>query len=169
MNQRQPREEWRPITDWPSYDVSDLGRIRRGRGGQGARSGRVRKQDPGGPYCIVRLSASGRLVARRRVDELVAEAFLGPRPEGMEVRHRNGATQDSRACNLEYAQCSEAHSVPKARGERVNTAKLTADQVREIRHKYAAGGGSQKELGRHYGVSQAEVGYIVLRQTWAHV
>lgn len=39
----------------------------------------------------------------RKVQQLVAQAFLGPKPDGMDVAHRNGEKHDNRACNLVYA------------------------------------------------------------------
>lgn len=54
-------------------------------------------------------------------------------------------------------------------GERNRHAKLTAAQVSQIRSRYAAGGITQKALGAEYGVRQALVGKIVLRQLWKHV
>ena len=36
------------------------------------------------------------------VHALVAEAFLGPRPEGQQVRHVNTDSRDNRATNLAY-------------------------------------------------------------------
>ena len=38
----------------------------------------------------------------RTVHSLVAEAFLGPRPDGLEVRHANGVPSDNRLVNLSY-------------------------------------------------------------------
>ncbi|WP_201776406.1 hypothetical protein [Streptacidiphilus carbonis] len=44
-------------------------------------------------------------------------------------------------------------------------AKLTAEQVAEVRRRYAAGGVSQQALGDEYGVHQATISAVVLRQT----
>src|SRR3546814_50336 len=55
------------------------------------------------------------------------------------------------------------------RGQENVKAKLTEDQVREIRVRYAAEGIYQKDLAEQYGVQQAVVGKIVLRQLWKHV
>lgn len=41
------------------------------------------------------------------VAHLVAAAFLGPRPEGLEVCHRNGIRQDDRLTNLYYGTPSD--------------------------------------------------------------
>jgi hypothetical protein len=57
----------------------------------------------------------------------------------------------------------------KARGERVNTAKLTAEQVVAIRAAHAAGGISYVELGRQYGMSDVNISSLVRRLSWKHV
>lgn len=56
----------------------------------------------------------------------------------------------------------------RARGERVNTAKLTADDVRAIRQA-ANQGATFKGLSRQYGVSDVNIRMIVTRRTWRHV
>jgi hypothetical protein len=107
------------------------------------------------------------------VHDVIAEAFLGPCPEGMEVRHSNGDLLDNRASNLAYVPCGTGSRLlarsSKARGERINTAKPTENEVRKIRLAYARGGVSQQELAAQFGVSQAEIGYIVLRKAWTHI
>lgn len=55
------------------------------------------------------------------------------------------------------------------RGEASPVAKLTEVAVREIRAAHAAGGISKRALGARYGVSDATIGFIVRRETWAHV
>ncbi len=46
---------------------------------------------------------------------------------------------------------------------------ITDDDVRNIRSRYAAGGVTQKELAKEYGISKSNVSCIVLRQTWTHI
>lgn len=58
---------------------------------------------------------------------------------------------------------------PEFRGEAHHKAKLTEDQVREIRQAYAAGSVTFKELGAKYGVATQVVFRIVHRKTWTHV
>ena len=53
-----------------------------------------------------------------------------------------------------------------ATGERAGLAKLTEEQVRAIRTRYAAGGITQLKLGAEYGVHQTGISRIVLGQTW---
>lgn len=99
MNATQ--EQWRPIRGW-NYQVSNLGRIRN------AGTGAIRKNDQdrhGYPRILL---CNGPEVRKRfLVHHLVAEAFIGPRPDGMEVRHANDVRDDNRADNLRYGTRSD--------------------------------------------------------------
>jgi hypothetical protein len=53
----------------------------------------------------------------------------------------------------------------RARGEDSGVAKLTAEQVREIRKSTA----TQRELARIYGVGQPAISYVRQRKTWKQV
>jgi hypothetical protein len=55
------------------------------------------------------------------------------------------------------------------RGEAHGYAKLNDEIVRDIRALYAKGAISQTELGRLYGVTQAQISSIVLRKSWSHI
>lgn len=57
----------------------------------------------------------------------------------------------------------------KARGARNGAAKLTAEQVREIRRRYAAGGITHKRLGAEFGINRRTVGHIVAHERWTHL
>jgi hypothetical protein len=56
-------------------------------------------------------------------------------------------------------------------GERSGNAKLSADQVREIRALYQPGSSEfgQGALGRRFGVSRAQIAHIINRHAWAHI
>jgi hypothetical protein len=58
---------------------------------------------------------------------------------------------------------------PPRRGETNHKAKLTEDDVREIRRRHALGDTSYKKLGAIYGVSDVNIMYIVRRMHWTHV
>jgi hypothetical protein len=102
-------ELWRPIPGYEgAYEVSDHGRVRSldrevyaGRGRTRKSVGRVLSAHFGDHYVKVRLKlhGSGRTW---NVHTLVALAFIGPKPEGMEVCHGNGDAHDNRAANLRY-------------------------------------------------------------------
>lgn len=65
---------------------------------------------------------------------------------------------------------SHLHLHPeRRRGENSPVAKLSEEQVREIRRRYAEGGVLQRELGAEYGIHQGAVSGIVLRKSWTHI
>lgn len=110
-------EEWRAVVGFAGlYEVSDQGQVRRigksavrgnGRGG-GARQGRVLAQHSRGDsgYRSVQLWRDGHY-ANRLVHTLVAEAFIGPRPEAHDVNHIDGTKANNARTNLEYLTRSE--------------------------------------------------------------
>jgi len=70
-------------------------------------------------------------------------------------------------CHAKLHQLKPVLPIPYDRhGERNPKAKLTWDQVREIRLRYAAGGIRQIDLAREFGVSQPTIGSIVQGDTW---
>lgn len=81
-------ETWVEIR--PGLEVSSEGRVRQYLNGHLDRDG----------YRTI--SGGARGASRMKVHHLVAEAFLGPRPAGAVVRHRNDLKLDNRAENLVY-------------------------------------------------------------------
>lgn len=55
------------------------------------------------------------------------------------------------------------------RGSVHSSAKLTEDDVREMRRKYAMNESNQTELSREYGVSSGRVSEIITLKSWTHV
>lgn len=96
------------------YQVSDLGEVRglprcdayRGRLTPGRTLRGVRRTGRAPNYTRVTLSSEGGrwLVA---IHQLVALAFIGPRPADQEVRHLNGDFTDNRLSNLAYGTHAE--------------------------------------------------------------
>jgi hypothetical protein len=98
-------EEWRQVDVAPEYEVSNLGR--------------VLSRKRGAPYILhPAVSSSGHLGVRlfvkdqeraisKSVHALVANAFIGPRPTGMEVCHRDGNPANNELANLRYGTRSE--------------------------------------------------------------
>lgn len=56
----------------------------------------------------------------------------------------------------------------QVRGSRVNTAKLTPDDVRTIRTRYASGE-TQKTMALEYGVHVSNVFRLIHHKTWRHI
>lgn len=108
-------ERWAPVRGWEGrYEVSDQGNVRsldhtvRNRYASYVRKGGPLKnhaKDGHGGHHQVRIG--GRSGRWRTVHQLVLEAFVGPIPPGMEVRHLNGDPTDNRLENLAYGTHSE--------------------------------------------------------------
>lgn len=69
----------------------------------------------------------------------------------------------------------ELHGAASTHSEAHYNQKLTAREVKEIRHLYHNFGMrrsrqlSQRSLAARYGVHQTVIGYVVRRQTWKHI
>jgi hypothetical protein len=91
-------ERWLPVPGWTCYEVSDHGRVR-SMPRKGTKGGLlIGSVSPDG-YLQVQLHEPGRMRTYRR-HQLVALAFLGPRPEGLEVLHKDGDQLNNHASNL---------------------------------------------------------------------
>lgn len=104
-----------PVPGWEDlYEVSDLGQVRslprkvrtRG-GGQRTSPGRILKPgtyDDGHKH--VTFSRDGKTKCYQ-VHKVVLLAFVGPCPDGLQVRHLNGIPDDNRLENLMYGTLIE--------------------------------------------------------------
>jgi len=94
-------ERWLPVPGFEEfYQVSDEGRVK-GIRRSGSRGGVLKPTlNPHG-YLSVSLRRPG-IRKERPIHRIVAAAFLGPRPEGMEVRHGDGDPTNNRLSNLSY-------------------------------------------------------------------
>ena len=167
------KEQWRSVPGFENIEVSDCGRVRN------PKTGRMRKvtvwkcKSPGLRYGAVSAKRDDRHTTQT-VHTLVALAFIGPRPVGAQVCHRNRDGLDNRLENLRYdtpkGNASDKYEHGTAGyGIRAPVAKLTEAQVIAIRRAYAAGGTTYKELAQRYGISLHHVGGIVKRRFWPHL
>lgn len=163
------KEEWRPVAGFEDrYEVSDLGRVR---SIYGPYAGRVLSPGPHpGGYLLMHLYRDGKRTART-LHSLVAAAFIGPRPHGLEVRHADGVKANCAAANLSYGTHRE-NEADKIRhgtlpiGEKNATAKLTAAAVKSIR---ARRGERQEDLAAEFGCTFSNISAIQRGKSWRHV
>lgn len=178
-------EEWRPVPGYERlYEVSSMGRVRRIAAGGNTHPGKVLRPINHNGYRCVKVHNR-----RNRIHRLVTLAFIGPIAPGQEVNHKNGDKADNRLCNLEYVTHAENVAHARANGltppfERrglrhcpsnavrgINhpRAKLTEDQVKEMRRARAIDSVPVRELARRYALSYGAVQQIINRRTWRHV
>jgi len=177
----KPNEHWKEIPGWEGlYEVSDRGRIRSLRrevlmphGKTQVWPGKVRKQCWNGRYWHVSITRQG-VRKTLLVHHAVAAAFIGPRPSGRQVNHKDGNRVNNNAANLEYVTAAEntrhayenGLSLPTA-GESHGCAKLSERQVLEI--IAARGKERAKYLAVEYGVSRGTISDIWRGRSWKHL
>ncbi len=167
-------EQWLPVVGYEGlYEVSSHGRVRsldritvRKNGRKLPCHGKVLLPWTKNSYALVHLQADG--VSRTRtVHSLVAEAFLGPCPNGLIVRHGTGGSLDNSISNLSYGTYGENNGPDRVRdgttnrGERHPLAKLTTKTVLYARAERSKGR-SIASLAR-----ELDVGYKCLHKAVA--
>ena len=120
-------EIWKPVPGYEhNYEVSNHGDVR----------SRPRKATAGGVlnptvgkagYLWIHLYSDGRRITRA-VHQVVAAAFLGPRPMGQEVRHLDGDKQNCALSNLAYGTRSENGRDKRRHGTDRNVSKTHCPQ-----------------------------------------
>ena len=157
-------EEWKTVEGFRlRYEVSSFGRVRNENGDIIAGS-----KNRG----YVRVKPNGKNGSGVHVHKLVAELFLGPKPSGHEIDHKDGDKANNWVGNLEYVthleniRRAEANCARGSRaGENNGRAKLTYNDVCEIRNRCASGE-SKAAVSRDYGVSDVQIGNIVNGKQW---
>lgn len=172
-------EEWREVSGFEGlYEVSSLGRVRRlsyTRSDGKRRNGFILRRFLVNGYPVVRFYQDGDVI-RLRVHVLVAEAFLGKRPNGYEVNHKDGIKTNASVENLEY--CTHQNNMLHAyeiglrygrKGSDHPSVKLNETEVTEIRRLHSVSRVSQRKIAAMFGVSQSCIGRILRRQAWGHI
>lgn len=166
-------EIWRDVPNYEGYyQVSNLGHVKRVKAGIGTYIGKTLKYNlAGAGYPCVYLSRNS-TVKPHYIHRLVALVFLPcPTEEQYQVNHKNKNKLDNRVENLEWCTPHEnivhsyANGQQAASGERAGNAKLTWDQVREMR-RLRSEGTSYKQLAMIFNMSRENVRTITLGRTW---
>lgn len=96
-------EMFKPIPGYENYyEISNFGRIRNFVGGKGRTAGRIIKSFPTGHgYYEATLYINGQR-GRIRTHAMVMLLFMGIRPEGLQINHKDGNKSNNCLDNLEY-------------------------------------------------------------------
>ena len=169
------------IPNFDGYSISDNGVVSSSRR-SGSKGGvRSLNRDKKGYYRVT-LSRNGKKY-NRLVHQLVAEAFLGPRPDGMFACHRDGDNTNNNVSNLYYGTRSDnvrdavrhgTHVMLKQNykgvrlsGEQCNWSKLNEDNVRYI--KSMKGRKTCFELSDELNVSYSNISAVWCGRSWRNV
>ena len=162
-------EIWRAILDG-YYAISNLGGVKRIKAGQNTFPGRILKpgiNSRGYPTFVSHINSIAKSLT---VHSFVASEFIGPRPKGHTINHKNGMKFDNRAENLEYVTQKEnvQHAIriglKNQIGENNCKAKLTWDNVEKIRavsHLF-----SRVKLAKRFNVSASSISQVIHNRTW---
>jgi hypothetical protein len=174
--------EYREIEGWPGYRVGNDGSVwtKSIRGSHGAKLHYADEWRPLKPtmckhtgYFMVRLCHRGRHRSVP-VHTLVLEAFVGPRPLGMEEgRHLDGDKTNNVFTNLMWGTRSENQADSRLHGtmvlgSRKTHAKLDESIVRQARVRNASGE-SGARLAAEYGVNARTMNKALCGTTWKHI
>ena len=183
QNSTTPPEVFKPVPDFPAYDIGNRGTVRsywKRQGRQwiaGTTPNKILKARLAGDYLAVTLLKEGRRHFRT-VHTLVLLAFVGEPPPGLESRHLDGIPANCFLENLCYGTHGEnmldrkTHGIHRplcSRGTAHPMAKLTDEQVLRIRELASQGCYSITAIGKMFGVSRNAIGDIVHRRKWTHL
>jgi hypothetical protein len=174
-------EIWAPLAEYPGYEVSSCGKVKsfwkRGCRPQITEKFRILVPfaDGDGRLHVGLRTSNGTI--RRKVHQLVLEAFVGPCPEGLECLHKNGdhtcnvlsnLKWGTRLENLEDRKNHGSNARCGQRGMDHRDSKLTDSQVKEIVKLRQDGLGIVK-IGEMFGIHSSNVSRIANGKTWKNV
>lgn len=166
-------EIWKPVVgheQW--YEVSNLGRVKRVKPAGGARVGVCLKPFPNNSgYYRVFPCINGKNITCY-IHHLVALAFLGPRPDGHDINHKDGCKTNNSADNLEYVTRTEnhLHAIENGLwrlGEKHYNSKLTEPEI--VRIRSLSHFMPHSHIAELFNVHRSTIYEIVQRKIWKHV
>lgn len=164
-------EIWKTITDFPNYEVSNLGNIRR------IRDKKIMKQYWDVRYFRINLSHNGKKT-KCSVHRLVALYHVtGQSNEKNVVNHKDGNRRNNNSDNIEWVTEHEnvKHAIDTGlrdnKGMAQTNSKLSDDDIKFIRANFKkcdpVYGGIP--LAKRFGVYKSTIYKIVQGRAWKHI
>jgi hypothetical protein len=148
---KMEEEIWKAIPGNLGYEVSNLGRVRSLK----RKTPRILKPCYYRGYLQVHLSNGKKGdISQRRIHNLVMLAFVGPRPEGLEVCHEDDNPANNRLDNLRYDTHLANMQDAVKQGRMIR--KLSREQKTQIT-KDRANGLSARGIAKKYKVSDTTI------------
>jgi hypothetical protein len=167
----EPAEFWMPVRGYDGrYFISDRGRVASFVSKRGGKVLNPCKDSHG--YHMVTLCSLHGLQTKRRISQLVLEAFAGERPVGMIACHGPKGKEDNSICNLYWGTYSDNLGKDKIRdgtsnrGSRNGMSKLSDGEVVSIK-AMCDSGLSCRHVASLFNVSRQIVSDIKFGRRWS--
>ena len=172
-------EEWRLLASLNNrYEVSDTGKIRNAK----SKKELATFENRFGYYILQVCPQKGER-KERQVHVLVAEAFIGKRPNGYVINHKDGNKKNNVPSNLEYVTSAENNihalhnglrrpAIMKGKvpvGEKHYKATINEKTVKEIWRIRKETGYGGRRIAKMLGISNGVVSGVLYRKRWEHV
>lgn len=169
---------WKPIYGYEGiYEVDNFGNIRTLNRKDKRFLSQQSSQIYGHKYVMI--TNKSKVRKKKYVHTAVLEAFVSPRPSGNEGRHIDGNPANNNLFNLRWGTHAEnmqdsikhgTFNFVGIPGEGHVNAKLTNDQVAEIKRKHILNKKlTNKAIGKMYGVDHTTISKIRTGKNWSHL
>jgi hypothetical protein len=169
------KEVWKDVIGYEGYySISNKGRVRRDKQSSGTQAGRIlsNKHFDGSGYFFIILSKN-QIHKTTRVHILVARHFIGKRPKGYEINHKDGIKNNNCINNLEYVTSSgnKLHALKFGlmKPSSHPFTKLTKEKALAIRREYVPFKNPARVLAKKYGVCDSVIAEIVSGLAWKEI
>ena len=165
-------EIWKDIDGFNDYQISNFGNVK---SFKRYKDGKIRKNYLNGRgYCFTNMRKNGKYYFKL-IHRLVAQAFILNPNEKPTVNHIDGIKTNNNISNLEWATYSEnmQHSydtnLNSSLGIKNSQAKLTEENVRQIRYLKFKKNMKCVEISKMFNISKRSIYDIILKKTWVHI
>ena len=164
-------EKWTKVPEFPQYEISDCGRLRRF-----GKNTIINPKTSGREYPYYVLYSKNKM-HKRKIGQLVLSGFVGLKPDGLECCHRDDDKTNNNLDNLywgTHAQNLEdqRRNGKVLRGELHGRCTITNELVEDIRKALQCAGGvygSGRRIAEKFGISEHIVSRIKNRRNWKHI